>query len=238
MSLPLPGDPARSRPTLFLLGDSISIQYGPLLEQLLSARYVCDRKGSELLPDEPVEKGKGDTLHRLAAMENSLDAINGGDSACVLAYLQARCTPTPPAWSVLLLNCGLHDIRTDPRTGSHQVEPAAYAENLNAILRLAALASRRVVWLRTTPVVDARHQRLNPEFHRFNADVERYNQIADSIMDQAGISKIDLYTFTRALSASPDSMDTLYSDHVHFVEPVQQLQAAYIAGWLDAHIFA
>ena len=238
MSLPLPGDPVRSRPTLFILGDSISIHYGPFLERMLAGRCICDRKGSELLRAESLAAGEKDTLQRLAALESSSVAINGGDSACVMAYLQSRCTPAPPAWSVLLLNCGLHDIRTDPQNSSRQVEPAAYAENLNAILHLAALASRRTVWLRTTPVSDSCHQQLNPEFHRFNADVEHYNQIADRIMDQAGIPKIDLYTFTRALSASPASLDSLYCDHVHFVEPVQRLQAAYIAGWLDAHSFA
>ena len=236
MSFPLSGDSVRSRPTLFILGDSISIHFGPFLEQLLAGSYVCDRKGSELLLAEPAEKGKADTLRRLAALESSADAINGGDSARVLAYLQTRCTPTPPAWSVLLLNCGLHDIRANSQRGSRQVEPATYAENLTAILRLAALASQTVVWLRTTPVVDARHQRLNPEFQRFNADVERYNQIADAIIEQAGIPAIDLYGFTCHLSSSPVSLDSLYLDHVHFIEPVQQLQAAYIAGWLHAHI--
>lgn len=238
MSLPLPGNPVRSRPILFVLGDSISIQYGPYLERMLADRYLCDRKGSELLRDESFEKEKPDTLRRLADMESSSEALNGGDSACVLAYLQARCSPTPPTWNVLLLNCGLHDIRTNPQSGSRQVELAAYADNLTAILRLAALASQSVIWLRITPVVDARHQRLNPEFNRFNADVERYNQVADAVMDQAGIPKIDLYTFTCGLSLSPDTLDSLYHDHVHFVEPVQQLQAAYIAGWLDAHTFA
>ena len=238
MSLPTPGDPVRSRPTLFILGDSISIQYGPYLERMLADRYTCDRKGSELLRTESLDIGSTDKLHRLAVMESSSEAINGGDSACVLAYLHTRLTPAPPAWAVLLLNCGLHDIRTDPLRGSRQVEPAAYAENLDAILGLVALASRSVVWLRTTPVSDSRHQRLNPEFHRFNADVDRYNQIADRIMDQAGIPKIDLYAFTRSLSVSLDSLDSLYSDHVHFVEPVQRLQAAYIAGWLDARSFA
>jgi hypothetical protein len=34
------------------------------------------------------------------------------------------------------------------------------------------------------------------------------------------------------------SLDALYSDHVHFIEPVQWLQAAYIAGWLYAYPFA
>ncbi|HWQ84184.1 MAG TPA: hypothetical protein VN363_06430 [Anaerolineales bacterium] len=234
----MPADLAPQSPSLFVLGDSISIHYGPFLERILAGCFVCDRKGSELLRDEPPDYRQGDILQRLAVLENSSDAINGGDSACVLAYLQVRCMLPPPGWTVLLLNCGLHDLRTDPQVGTHQVDLEAYAVNLSEILRLAALLSRRVVWLRTTPVVDARHQRLNPEYHRFNADVELYNRVADQLMDRAGIPIIDLYGFTHRLSSSSESLDALYSDHVHFIEPVQQLQAAYIAGWLDACSFS
>ena len=238
MSLNLSGDPASQNPTLFILGDSISIQYGSFLEQMLAGRYFCDRKGSELLSAQGAEEGQENILGRLAAMDSSLEAINGGDSYTVLAYLEGKRTSKPPNWTVLLLNCGLHDIRTDPEAGARQVEPEIYAENLTKLLHLAARLSRWVVWLRTTPVVDARHQRLNPEFQRFNADVERYNQIADALVDQFGIPKIDLYRFTYRLSSSFESLDALYSDHVHFIEPVRQLQAAYLAGWLEAHPFA
>ena len=70
------------------------------------------------------------------------------------------------------------------------------------------------------------------------ARVVSYNQVADAIMDHTGIPKIDLYGFTQRLRPMYPSMDALYSDHVHFIEPVQRLQAAYIAGWLDAYPFA
>jgi hypothetical protein len=88
--------------------------------------------------------------------------------------------------------------------------------------------------VRTTPVADARHQRLNPEFSRFDADVARYNQMADKVVARVGIPAIDLYGFTRRLGKIDQDLEALYEDHVHFTEPVQRLQAAYIAGWLHA----
>ncbi len=238
MSLNLSGKPASRIPTLFILGDSISIQYGPFLEQMLAGRYVCDRKGSEILNQQVAVEGRAGILERLAVMDDSREEINGGDSRNVLAYLQARSSSVPVAWTVLLLNCGLHDLRKDPLSGAHQVEPESYIDNLKKILSLAARLSHWVVWVQTTPVVDARHQRLNPGYQRFNADVELYNQAADTLTGQYGIPKIDLYRFTRQLSSTFESLDALYCDHVHFIEPVRRLQAAYIAGWLEAYPFA
>ena len=234
----MPGKPEPHIPTLFVLGDSISIQYGPGLERLLAGRFACDRKGSELLEDQArIENGVG-ALELLAVLDSGLKAINGGDSASVLAYLQAKSAARTALGAVLLLNCGLHDVRRDPRSSTRQIEPDDYAANLTDILHLAARLSQRVVWLRTTPVVDKLHQRLNPEFQRFNADVELYNRIADAIMDGAGIPSIDLYGFTSKLSPADETLEQLYCDHVHFSEPVQQMQAAYIAGWLEAYFHA
>jgi hypothetical protein len=64
-------------------------------------------------------------------------------------------------------------------------------------------------------------------FHRFAADCDAYNQVADEIMSAVGIPIIDLHTFTRNLG--PD----LYCDHVHFHESVRAQQAAFLAGWLS-----
>jgi len=234
----LPVKSALHVPTLFVLGDSISIQYGPYLESLLAGLFACDRKGSELLEHLSGVENRAGILLRLAAQDSGREAINGGDSASVLAYLQAKSAAQASLGTVLLLNCGLHDIRRDPRGSTRQVEPNGYAANLKDILRLAGRLSQHVVWLRTTPVCDALHQRLNPEFQRFNADVDLYNRIADAIMDDAGIQGIDLYGFTSKLSPADETLELLYCDHVHFCEPVRQMQAAYIAGWLEAIIHA
>lgn len=229
-----------SPPRLFLLGDSISIDYGPYLERMLAGRFYCDRKGSELLtdgePDQPSERQ--DILQRLAALDKGLPALNGGDSSSVLAYLQNMIVQATPNWSFLLLNCGLHDIRVDPQTRDHQVEKEDYASNLEEVIRLASSLGRRVIWVRTTPVADDRHQRLNPEFQRFNADVIAYNDIADAKMKSVGIPSIDLYNFTLGLCEIPERLEDLIIDHVHFKQEISQLQAAYIAGWLEAYQYA
>jgi lysophospholipase L1-like esterase len=211
-----------SPPGLFVLGDSISIAYGPALEHMLAGRFTYNRKGYALLGSEN--------------MDSSL--VNGGDSRCVHAFLQAESSQIGPDCSVLLLNCGLHDLRVDPNSGAYQVELASYLHNLEQIAALARNLSQHVVWVRTTPVGDVRHKRLNSEFHRFNADVVAYNAGADTVMQRAGIPVIDLYHFTLSLCEPPDDLEPLYLDHVHFTPSMSQLQAAYLAGWLEAFEYA
>lgn len=193
-------------PTLHVVGDSISIHYGPYLQKMLTDVMVYSRK---------------------TAPDGSLDdagAANGGDSSMVLAYLQSL--QPEQKFDVLLLNCGLHDIKRDPVTNQLQIPTDYYAANLRAILVEGERLVRRVIWVRTTSVIDERHNRLNTAFRRFEVDVETYNAIADSIMREHGVSIIDLFTFTRNLG--PD----VYVDHVHFSAEVRAQQAAFIAGHL------
>ncbi len=200
-------------PKLFVVGDSISIQYGPYLEHYLAGRYHYSRKqGTEL------------ALQNLDVAQGA----NGGDSGHMLAFLQAMQAGGGIPADVLLLNCGLHDIKTDPATGAKQVTADQYEANLRAIIPLASAMGLKVVWVRTTPVVDNVHNtRPNMEFHRHAADGEAYNAIADGVMCENKVPSIDLYTFTRNLG--PD----VYCDHVHFHEHVREKQAAYLPGWLD-----
>lgn len=151
----------------------------------------------------------------------------GGDSAKVLASLQQRRAAGATKADVLLLNCGLHDIKTDPATGAKQVALAAYEQNLRSIVALVAAAGVTLVWIRTTPCDEAVHNREGMEFHRFAADGQAYNRAADEIMAAAGVDCLDLHGFTRQLG------DDVYCDHVHFHDGIRQQQAAFIAGWLD-----
>ncbi len=200
------GDDGMSLPTLHVVGDSISIHYGLYLQTMLAGVMTYSRK---------------------TAPDGSLDdagAANGGDSSMVLAYLQSF-QPEQP-FDVLLLNCGLHDIKRDPVTSQLQVSTEQYAANLRAILVEGECLAKRVVWVRTTPVIDERHNRLNTAFRRFEADVETYNVIADSLMREHNVSIIDLFTFTHNLGLD------VYVDHVHFADEVRAQQAAFIAGHL------
>lgn len=196
---------------LFVLGDSISIHYGPYLKRMVQGIFHYARKSTvgELAPDHccPVD-------------------ANGGDSSMVLTYLRERLGADAP--DLLLLNCGLHDLRTDPTSGVKQVGPDDYRRNLAEIADLVRDRDVHTAWVRTTPVDDDTHNTRSVGFHRFNRDVVSYNGIADSVFGEAGFPIVDLYAFTHCLGAD------LFCDHVHFVERVRELQAAVIAGYLLA----
>lgn len=201
-------------PRLFVIGDSISIHYGPCLEKLLAGKFQYARK--EDLP------GK-----QAAANLDIPQGANGGDSAMVLAYLRARAASDPIQAEVLMLNCGLHDIKTDPLTGTRQIPETRYEQNLRACLTEAGSMNLPVIWLNTTPVFDEVHNSRVNDFHRFSTDVDSYNAIAGRVMREAGVPVIDLHGFT--LQFLPDG----YCDHVHFTEELRHRQAIFLAGVLE-----
>ncbi len=221
---------------LFILADSISIHYGPYLAQFLGPDWSVQRKG------EPEGFGAEDEAN---------PAINGGDSSQALEYLQSLLQRGLRA-DLLLLNCGLHDIRRTPQAvggdsadgrltptlqdgrlmpsqdfSSIRTTPGQYRANLIRILAEAVRFAPRLVWVRTTPVYDDLHNARMAEFKRFNPDVVAYNTIADAVMDAAGTPRIDLYTFTLGLGRA------VVADHVHYTPEARRLQAAFIAGKLS-----
>jgi lysophospholipase L1-like esterase len=202
-------------PKLFLIGDSISIQYGPFLQNYLAGYLQFERK---------VDDGQA---------EKNLDVpggANGGDSRMVLAYLKARIKYSTFNPDYLLLNCGLHDIKRNPATNKIQVSGQEYRENLEAIVQLLQEKHIRLIWIRTTSVVDTIHNTKQRAFHRYAADVESYNKIADEVCLKYNIPEIDLFTFSERLGIEQ------FIDHVHYKEPARDLQAAYIAGNLLAYL--
>ena len=179
---------------VYVLGDSISIQYGPYLEQALRGTLAYARK----------EDGDGALLD----LDNPQGA-NGGDSSMVRAFLEARARSGGIDADLLLLNCGLHDIKADPISMEKQTPLERYRENLQAILELVAGMGLDLIWVRTTPCDENVHNHPGMAFHRFAADCATYNQAADEVMAAANVPGIDLHTFT--LNQGPDHN----CDHVH-----------------------
>ena len=197
---------------LFILGDSISIHYGPYLKEFLSAEFIYSRKSGE-------EKALEDLDTPLGA--------NGGNSTLVLSFLEKALEYREIEADLLLINAGLHDIRRDPQTNKISITEETYQGNLEKIALLAKEHRKQFIWIRTTPCHEEIHnQRIN-DFHRFSKDCIRYNQMADAIMKNHSILSIDLYTFTENLGKD------IYCDHIHYTEDVRKLQAAFISGWLD-----
>ncbi len=196
---------------VFVVGDSISIAYGPALKSFVAASFDYDRK-----------RDHGEALQDL---DRPVGA-NGGDSRMVLAYLKELAADRTFRTDVLLVNCGLHDIKTDRATGTRQVDADEYVSNLNAIVAIARKAGWRLVWVTSTPVNDAIHNARNVGFYRYNRDVESYNELARGVFDTARVPLIDLYAFSRTFPADA------YADHVHYTPEYVRLQAAFIAGAL------
>lgn len=203
---------------VFVIGDSISMQYGPYLQAYLRGWMDYARK-----------MGDGDDA------QTNLDqpqGANGGDSSMVLAFVKQALASGEIDADLLLINCGLHDIKTDPATGRRQVPLESYRDNLRSIVDLCRSVKPQLIWIRTTPCDEAVHNTAPIEFHRYAADCDAYNAAADQIMADAAVPTIDLHGFTQNLG------DDLYCDHVHFHDHVQQKQGAFIAGWLAGFVQA
>ncbi len=214
---------------LFVIGDSISLHYGPYLERFVAGSLAYRRKETEQVMLADLAEG----------LPTSLDyphgpfGENAGDSGMVLEYLSSK--PTAIGAAVVLLNCGLHDLKADRSSGKHQVPLETYRENLAGIVDLLSTAPGRMVWCTTTPVDDATHAEMGAgfSFSRTQPDVERYNATASELMKAAGVPIVDLHGLTRALGADGRLAD-LYVDHAHFKPWVRAAQGAYLAGWLRA----
>lgn len=199
---------------VFVVGDSISIGYGPFLEQALKGWMAYDRKSGlhEALKDLDAAKG-----------------ANGGDSRNCLEYLRGWKDQGGIPADILLLNCGLHDLKTNRETKVHQEPLEAYRDNLLKIIRVVKNMNLAMIWVRTTPVNEKWHHERK-EFDRWEADVESYNAAADAIMKLASVPICDLYSFTRNI---PDGISP---DGVHFTEKASQLQGVFIAGYLGSFV--
>ncbi len=198
--------------SFFVIGDSISVQYGFHLAQI--AHGVCD------------DVQKTETGQVLDGSRTPVGASTG-DSKGALKYLREHAGEIAD-YDILLFNSGLHDIMTDPSTERVQVPTQDYEYNLTAILGLVHDMAVCPVWVSTTPVPDDRHNAAVQEYKRYNRDVVTYNNIAARVMGQANVPAMDLYAFSKSLG------EDIYCDHVHFKEEVRRLQAAFIVGWLCA----
>ncbi|MBK1859950.1 SGNH/GDSL hydrolase family protein [Cerasicoccus arenae] len=157
---------------------------------------------------------------------------NCGDSSMVLAFLKQILPTAEFTAKWVILNCGLHDIKTDWQTEQRQIELNDYIRNLKSVVTLMREYDISLVWISTTPVDDERHQKHCPEIHRHQCDVDAYNLAAEDVMLHAGVPIIDLHRFTETLEGE------LYCDHVHFNEVIRSWQAAFLVGHIERILLA
>ena len=194
-------------PHVHVVGDSISMRYGPDLAQMLAG--IADYSRKPVVGDDP-------------------ESANARDSGTALAYLVGLDAAERAGIDTLLVNCGLHDIKRDLDDGAPLTPPAEYAERLRAIASYAREGGHTLVWVRTTPVVDAIHNGYpGMQFHRYAADVAAYNEAADAVMLRPAL-------LSSTCSASPGA-SARASTAITFTSRRRstRLQAAYIAGNLS-----
>lgn len=121
--------------SVFVLGDSIAIHYGPHLKKMIEGKFEYDRKRGEELPLSDLDRPVG---------------ANGGDSRMVLEFLGKQGNAVKP--DILIFNCGLHDIKTPREADNKQVVLDEYKVNMKNIVTAAKKFAKEVIWVSTTPV--------------------------------------------------------------------------------------
>jgi hypothetical protein len=199
------------RRRLFVIGDSVSIHYGPYLKKMIEDKFDYDRKrGME---------------QALMDLDKPIGA-NAGDSRMVLEYLVEEYKKSTK-YDILAINCGLHDVRVDRVSNKIQVMLEEYEMNLNKIIEISKEKSSKIIWIGLTPIIDKIHNSRKEGFLRYDEDVKTYDNVSKQIMKKHDIQCVNIYNFTKNLGRD------IYFDHVHFKEEVRKLQAAFIAGHLS-----
>jgi len=144
---------------------------------------------------------------------------NGEDSGNVLRNLEEWVVREKP--DVVHINAGLHDLKLKDK--SYQVPLVEYETNLKTILeRIQRGTEAKVVFATTTPILDNLHARRKVGFDRFEADVQKYNSAAVTIMKQAGVPINDLHRLVEG-----GGKETLISgDGTHYTQDGYEMLAA------------
>lgn len=147
---------------------------------------------------------------------------NGEDTRNVLKNLDEWVITQSPA--VVHLNAGLHDLKRTPK--GHQVPIADYERNLKTILeRIRNETRAAIIFATTTPILDALHAERKAGFDRLEADVERYNAVAVSVMNQLRIPVNDLHRVVE----SAGTRAVMAGDGTHYTQEGYETLAAVVA---------
>lgn len=110
-------------------------------------------------------------------------------------------------WDVIHFNWGIHDLKVMP-DGKRQVEPADYEANLRKLVARMQKTGARLIWATITPIPKGP---LIPP--REFGQVAEYNQIAEKVMKENGVTINDLNAWiTPKLAEMQKPQDVHYHD--------------------------
>lgn len=192
---------------VFLIGDTISVQYGPYLERKIKGEYILKRKNGR---------------EQFVFYDDIPLGENGGNSRQVLKYLKES-KFSGRRFDILLLNCGLHDVEINRDCMESEICLDEYINNLEEIASIAQEMSNEVIWINTAPVHEEAHEARWFEPFRYNKDIKLYNYEAEKIMRIREIKVIKMYKLLEQIERD------IHWDHVHFIDEIRILQANIIA---------
>jgi lysophospholipase L1-like esterase len=167
-----PDDP--NLPRVLLLGDSISLGYTPEVQRRLAGLANAHRISG--------------TVEATVRGGLVLDTRN--------ALLQLNTWLGTGRWDVIHFNWGLHDAKITA-SGEHQVPLPEYEKNLEALVVRLKQTQAHLIWASTTLIPPGN---LSP--HRIQGDEEKYNSVAQEIMEKSGIPIDDLFSLSQELQQS------------------------------------
>ncbi|GAA4809853.1 SGNH/GDSL hydrolase family protein [Litoribaculum gwangyangense] len=158
---------SKNKPKILIIGDSISIGYTPFVKQHFSNKAI-------------VFHNEGNAQHTGTGLEKIEEWL--GDEP----------------WDIIQFNWGLWDLcyrhpnskeygQRDKMNGNPEFSAADYASNLEALVAIIKKKSNAKLIFVTTTYVPKN------EPGRFEKDVEKYNDVAKSVMRKHNIAINDIY---------------------------------------------
>ena len=135
-------------------------------------------------------------------------------------------------FDLILVNIGINDLRR--RKDSDLLldfSEGARKMYWNKLLDILALTKAKIVVLDLTPVIEERYSK-QATLVRYNADVERYNEIIKEICNNRNIA-----FFSRYDSWKKRELKDLYKDATHPNAKGHQIMADELYDYLNAHNF-
>ena len=146
-------------------------------------------------------------------------STNGGDTETTLKNLEKWLKEAKP--DVVTFNNGLHDLKFDKTSKTHQVSIEQYRKNLAMILAKIQKVTPKVLFVNTSPIGDARHAERKAAFDRFDADVVKFNTAAQQVMTDNKVPIFDMYDLIQ--KTDPEKM--LIKDGTHYTNEAKEIQA-------------
>lgn len=135
----------------------------------------------------------------------------------------------PATADVVLVNCGLHDIRHDPGQCRPVTSPEDYVANLQHVFAYLAATGASVIWATSTPIRESMHAGIDsPRWYR--EDLVAYNRLSVELALGFGFGVNDLYG--RLTEAAAERL--LMPDGVHFNHVGNALIGKHVAAAIQA----